>query len=193
MVIEACKERLMVSNGGVVTTKAKADCKFNNTSPKRIFMETLKTSITQHPFFDGMKPEHLAMLAGGAKEISLAPGDVLFRQGEPASHFYLIESGSVVIESKRADGRAVPVQTLGEGEVLGWSWLFAPFSWHFQAHAVEPSRIIVLSGAHLMVTAERNHDFGYELMKRVTKIVVKRLQATRSLLLDRPVEGGKGG
>ena len=74
------------------------------------------------------------------------------------------------------------VQTLGAGEVLGWSWLFPPFLWDFQARAAEPTHVVVVSGARLLVTAECNHAFGYELMKRVVKIVIHRLQSTRKQL-----------
>lgn len=146
-------------------------------------MKNLNEAITLHAFFHGMKPEHLAVLGQGAKAVQFKSGDVLFREDEPANQFYLIESGKVALEAHEpADGTAL-VQTLGAGDVLGWSWLFPPFVWHFQARAMEPTSAVVLSGAHLLVTAERNHDFGYELMKRVAQVVIHRLQATRKQLL----------
>ena len=115
-------------------------------------MNSLAETITNHAFFHGMKPEHLAVLTDGAKA-------VLFKVGD----------------------------------VLGWSWLFPPFSWNFQARAIEPTSAIVLSGAHLLVTAEGNHDFGYELMKRVAQVVIHRLQATRKQLLAIQVESALEG
>lgn len=150
-------------------------------------METLNERIIQHPFFDGMRPDHLAMLVRGAKEVQFNSGDILFREGEPADRFYLIQTGKIAIEARKPGGSAV-VQTLTAGDVLGWSWLFPPFGWHFQARAIEPTNVIVLSGAHLLVTAERNHDFGYELMKRISRLVINRLQATRKLLLELQVQ-----
>jgi CRP-like cAMP-binding protein len=87
----------------------------------------------------------------------------------------------------------MPVQTLGAGDVLGWSWLFPPFAWHFQARAIEPASAVALSGASLLVNAERNHDFGYELMKRVAQVVIRRLQAARKQLLDLQVESALEG
>jgi CRP/FNR family cyclic AMP-dependent transcriptional regulator len=85
----------------------------------------------------------------------------------------------------------VPVQILDAGEVLGWSWLFPPFHWHFQARAIEPSRAIFLDGAHLLVACEENREFGYELLKRIAQVVIKRLQATRQCLVDRHVRPGE--
>ena len=149
---------------------------------------SLESVIVSHPFFEGMKPEHLDVIAGCATEATFEPDQILFRKGEPASKFYLIQSGRVALEAHElADGTA-PVQDLGAGEVLGWSWLFPPFVWHFQARALELTGAIVLDGAHLLVAAERNGDFGYELMKRVAQVLIHRLQATRKQLLRQQFE-----
>jgi CRP-like cAMP-binding protein len=146
-------------------------------------MKTLNQAITKHAFFRGMKPEHLAVLTEGAEAIEFKAGDILFREGEPADKFYLIESGQIALEAHEPADGTMHVQTVGAGEVLGWSWLFPPFVWSFQARAIEPTQVITLSGAHLLVTAEDDHDFGYELVKRVAKVVIHRLQATRQKLL----------
>jgi CRP-like cAMP-binding protein len=156
-------------------------------------MKTLNEAIMKHAFFHGMKPEHLAVLTEGAKPASFKAGDVLFREGEPADRFYLIQSGKIALETHEPANGTMLVQTLGPGDVLGWSWLFPPFFWHFQARAIEPVNVIVLSGAHLLVTAERQHDFGYELMKRVALVVIRRLQTTRKQLLALQVESALDG
>jgi CRP-like cAMP-binding protein len=156
-------------------------------------MKTVNEVIMKHAFFRGMKPEHLAVLTEGAKATMFKADDVLFREGEPANRFYLIESGKIALETYELANRTMPVQTLGAGDVLGWSWLFPPFVWHFQARAIEPANVIVLSGAHLLITAERNHDFGYELMKRMAHVVICRLQTTRKQLLALQVESALDG
>jgi CRP-like cAMP-binding protein len=156
-------------------------------------MKTLDEAITKHAFFHGMKPAHLALLTVGAKATTLKAGDVLFLEGEPANQFYLIESGKIAVEAHEPVNGTMQVQTLGTGDVLGWSWLFPPFVWHFQARVIEPANVIVLSGAHLLITAERNHDFGYELMKRMAHVVIRRLQAARKQLLALQVESALDG
>jgi CRP-like cAMP-binding protein len=156
-------------------------------------MKTLNEAITKHTFFHGMKPEHLTVLTQGAKTATFKAGDVLFREGEPASQFFLIQSGKIALEVHEPANGTMQVQTLGAGEVLGWSWLFAPFVWHFQARAIEPTNVIILSGAHLLGAAERHHEFGYELMKRVAQVVIRRLQNTRKQLLALQVESALDG
>lgn len=135
-----------------------------------------------------MKPEHLKILSESASEARFEPGQVLFRQGEPADQFYLIECGKVVLEAHEPANGTVLVQTLGAGEVLGWSWLFPPFNWNLQARALEPTEAILLNGAHLLVASERDRDFGFELMKRIAQVVIHRLQATRQRLVTLSLE-----
>ena len=149
---------------------------------------SLESVIVSHPFFEGMKPEHLEVIAGGATEATFESDLILFREGEPANKFYLIQNGRIALEAHEPANVTVSVQELGAGDVLGWSWLFPPFVWHFQARALEPTGAVVLDGAHLMVAAERNGNFGYELMKRVAQVLIHRLQATRKQLLRQQIE-----
>lgn len=156
-------------------------------------MNHLIERVTTHPFFRGMKRSHLAILAECATEANFKPDDILFRQGDPANEFYIIESGKIALEAHElADGTAL-VQHLKPGEVLGWSWLFSPFIYQFQARAIEPTEAIVLNGAHLLVATERDHEFGYEIMKRLAQVVIHRLQATRKQLLALQIESAMEG
>ena len=70
------------------------------------------------------------------------------------------------------------------GEVLGWSWLYPPYRWNFDARAVEPVRAFALDGNCLRAKCEADHDFGYELVKRFLQQVHMRLERTRLQLLD---------
>jgi CRP/FNR family transcriptional regulator, cyclic AMP receptor protein len=148
-------------------------------------MKDLTTFIANHPFLVGMDREHLKVMTQGAKEMDFDPGEILFQEGECANQFFLIEKGTVVLESHLPNQENVRIQTLKSGDVLGWSWLFPPFVWHMQARAIEPTHVIMLNGGHLLVAAEENHHLGYELMKRVSQIVIQRLQAARNQLLQR--------
>ena len=151
-------------------------------------MNKQKTSIKQrvvaHSFFRELKPEHLEIVASCATEAAFAPEAILFHEGEPANRFYLIEAGRIALEAHEPADRIVRVQELGAGDVLGWSWLFPPFVWHFRARALEPTSVIVVNGAHLLVACHEHHELGYAIMKRVAQIVIQRLQAARKRLLE---------
>lgn len=141
----------------------------------------LQTAIAAHPFARGLKPEHLAALADCAMETQFAPGELIFREGEFANRFYFIIEGEVALESG-PNGIAAIIGTIGAGEVLGWSWLFPPYCWHFAARALKPTRAIFFYGTWLREHCDQNRDLGYELMKRMAEIIIERLQFTRAQL-----------
>ncbi len=148
-------------------------------------MNELKSMLAEHPFLRGMSARHLGMLARHAREVEFEADQVIFREGEPAYQFYLLRKGRVAIEAYVPKDGHFGIQTLGPGEVLGWSWLFPPYCWHFQARALEPVAAIFLDGARLLVECEKEPALGYDLMKRMAQVIIQRLQATRHCLVDR--------
>jgi CRP/FNR family transcriptional regulator, cyclic AMP receptor protein len=138
---------------------------------------------TPHPFFSGMNPRHLETLARSAMPTRFAAGHVIFREGDAADRFYLIQRGSVSLETHAA-GRAVKVQSVGDGEPLGWSWIFPPYHWHFDARTEADTDALYFHSAALREECEANPALGYEVMKRVSEIVVRRLQAARQKLVQ---------
>lgn len=151
-------------------------------------MRYLTNRIINHPFFAGMDHRFLSILVLNARKQTFQEGDVIFREGEPASRFYLIESGRVALEAHEPADGTFPIEELRAGDVLGWSWLFPPFVWHFQARALAKTEMIVLDGAHLLVTAEQNKSFGYDLLKRISQTMIQRLQATRKRYIDQEID-----
>jgi CRP-like cAMP-binding protein len=142
--------------------------------------------LAAQPFLNGMTARQLELLAADSMLADFDVGKRILNEGGPANRFYLIMEGQVELELPVLDGEAVHIETLGAGDVFGWSWLFAPYHCHFDARVTAPTKTIFFYGTHLHVRdlCEENHDLGYELMKRVSEIVVKRLQATRRELME---------
>lgn len=149
-------------------------------------MSALLTTITTQPFFKGMSQQHLQLLADSAMQMEFAAGQLIFRQGDPANRFYLIESGKVAVELESQDREPVLIQTIGPGRELGWSWILPPHYEHFTATALEPTKAIFFYGTRLRECGEGNHDLGYELMKRMAEVMSHRIQAATKLLLEAP-------
>ncbi len=147
-------------------------------------MQTLEAILAIHPFFKGFEPHYMQLITGCASNVRFKAGTYIFREGEPASSFYIIRQGKVALEVMAAQHGSLIIQTIEDGEVLGWSWLFPPYRWHFSARAIEETRAIALDGVCLREKGETDHDFGYELVKRVAQILMERLQATRLQALD---------
>ena len=140
--------------------------------------------IEKHPFFRDLAPRHVAVLAEAAMLKEFKAGEEMFREGDPANRFYIILSGEVDLQSDRPDGEPVTIQRIGAGDVLGWSWLFPPYYWHFAARPATDTQAIFFYGTWLRESCERDHDFGYAMLKRMSVIVVRRLQAARKRLVE---------
>lgn len=147
-------------------------------------METLERIIAGHPFFANLETRYTDLLVGCSSNVRFDAGAYIFKEGDEANEFFLIRHGRVAVEIFAPQRKPTIVETLGEGEILGWSWLLPPYQWKFHARAVEPTRAIALDGKCLRSKCEENHDLGYELLKRFAKIIERRLEATRLQLVD---------
>lgn len=147
-------------------------------------MKTLEPYLAEHPFLKGLESHHLKIIVGCASHVQFDVGQFILREGEEANKFYIIRSGKVAVELFAAERGSITIQTVGEGEILGWSWLIPPYQWRFDARAVEPTRAIALDGKCLRTKCEQDHDLGYELLKRFAHVIALRLEATRLQLLD---------
>jgi CRP-like cAMP-binding protein len=147
-------------------------------------MQTLEELIAASPIFAGLAPEHLALIAGCASNEHFAAGVRIFDEGDPADRFFLIRKGALALEVDAPGRGALVIETLHEGEVVGWSWLFEPYRWQFDGRASELTRVVSFDGACLRGKCEADHELGYQLMRRFAASLIDRLQATRLQLLD---------
>ena len=145
---------------------------------------TLETIIAGHPFFGDLEAYYTSLLVSCASNVRFEPGTYILREGEEANEFYLIRQGRVAIEINPPHRKPIVVDTVEEGEILGWSWLLPPYAWKFHARAETAIRAIALDGKCLRTKCEQNHDLGYELLKRFSQVMSRRLDATRIQLLD---------
>ena len=144
--------------------------------------QQLEAAVAAHPFTLGLSEHHLRLLADCALQTRFEPQQAIFRAGETANRFYLIEHGKVAIDSFGPDGEPIVIDNVGDGGLLGWSWLFPPHIWHFSTRALEPTSAIFFYGTVLLEYCEKDPALGYELFKRMSEVMNRRLQAARARL-----------
>lgn len=147
-------------------------------------METLEPILAEHPFFKDLPPEYFKIVVGCASNARFNAEDIIYKEGQDAEKFYLIRHGRVGLEIHVPQKGFITIQTVTDGELLGWSWLIPPYKTRFTARSYEMTRAICLDGKCLREKCEKDKDFGYEFYKRFANIIVQRLQATRLQLLD---------
>jgi CRP/FNR family transcriptional regulator, cyclic AMP receptor protein len=145
--------------------------------------EPMAKRVAFHPFLAGMNRTQLAFLTDCAMPVHFKKGEVIFRDGEMANRFYLIETGKVLLESGGMNAEPVVIDTVAAGDLLGWSWMFPPYAWRFDARAAEPTNAIFFYGTILREYCERDHSLGYELLKRMSVVMNRRMQAARDKMV----------
>jgi CRP/FNR family cyclic AMP-dependent transcriptional regulator len=147
-------------------------------------MQGLDELIAHVPTFAGLAEDQLKLIAGCGRNRHIDAGEMLFNEGDPADHFFLIRRGLIALEVHAPGRGPLRIETLEHGEVVGWSWLFEPFRWQLDARVLEGSELIEFDAACLRGKVQADHELGYQLMSRFAANVVSRLQATRFQLLD---------
>jgi CRP/FNR family transcriptional regulator, cyclic AMP receptor protein len=147
-------------------------------------MRTIAQYLPDHPFFAGLDEPTLTLVAGCATNVSLAAGEFLFREGDPAARFFVVRRGRVAIELHDPAVGTVVIDTADAGDVVGWSWLVPPYRSIFDARAAEATGVVAFDGLCLRGKCEDDSHLGYELMQRVTQVMSERLVAAQVRLLD---------
>ena len=152
-------------------------------------IEGLGHLLAEHPFFRDMPPDVRGIVVGCCSNAHWRPGEFLFKEGGTADHFYLIRQGTVAVEV-HAPGRpgGVVVENIGEGEIIGWSWLVPPYRWTFDARAVEQVRAIAIDGGCLRRKIDENHELGFHLYQRFIPVMGRRIAEARLRIVELTTE-----
>lgn len=146
-------------------------------------VQTIEQYLPSHPFFEGLGPDELALMAGCAANVHHRPGEYLFHEGDPADTFYVVRRGRIAIETRLPTGSVV-LDAAQDGDVVGWSWLIPPYRWTFDARATDETSAIAFDGACLRGKCLDDPALGYALLQRVVGVMSARLQSARVRLLD---------
>lgn len=133
---------------------------------------------------DDVPPDRRRQLTDLAVEVSLPRATRLFEEGRRADRFWIIRSGQVVLDQHVPGRRAAVVETLGRGELLGWSWMFPPYLWHLGAETVSPVDAVEFDARAIRELCESDPVLGRAMYRYVAKTVADRLHGTRTRLLD---------
>jgi CRP-like cAMP-binding protein len=143
----------------------------------------IRDLLAQQSVLHDLEPQDLDLMAGCGHNEVFQPGTYLAREGAPADRFFVVRHGKVALELHAPTGPLL-METIGPGELVGWSWLFPPYLWTYDVEAIDQARVVVIESACLRDKCDADPVFGYRLMKRFAQVVADRLQATRIRLLD---------
>jgi CRP-like cAMP-binding protein len=145
--------------------------------------DSILAAVQQHPFSQGLTPEHCATLAALGTRVHYPKDALIFAEGDERHEFFLLLKGRVALEMM-AQGKALRVHTLEAGDELGWSSVLSGRGKFYQARALEPAETIKFDGYALLEQCRADNGFGYKIMHRLVGVVSERLQAARMQVLD---------
>ncbi|WP_142218096.1 cyclic nucleotide-binding domain-containing protein [Streptomyces sp. SLBN-118] len=131
-----------------------------------------------------LPPEGRDRLMELAEERTFPAGTRIFEEGGRADRFWIIRTGAVDLDLHVPGRRAAVVERLGPGDLLGWSWLFSPRSWHLGAQAVTPVRTMEFDAVKVRALCDDDPEFGLALTHRIAEVIAHRLKSARGRLLD---------
>jgi len=147
-------------------------------------IEVTAAALAAHPILQGMSADNLAVLAGSASDVAIPAGHRLFEEGGSADHFWLLRSGSVALDLHVPGQGRVQIDTVGLGELLGWSWRFAPYRWAFGGVAASPVEAFEFDARAVRASCAAEPEFGHEVTERLARVLAKRLQTARVRLIS---------
>ncbi|MFD9460324.1 Crp/Fnr family transcriptional regulator [Streptomyces sp. NPDC060027] len=136
--------------------------------------------------------EHRERLLRLAREVSFPEGTRLFEEGRHADRFWIIRTGTVALDLRVPGRRAAVIEILGHNELVGWSWLFAPHTWHLGAGTTSPVRAYEFDADVVRAMCEADPVLGMAVARWAGEIVAHRLQSARTRLLDLYAPYGSG-
>ena len=147
-------------------------------------MVTTLELLTTHPFLRDLPRPWLERLAGYGRPVVHHVGTRLFSEGGQADRFWLIRDGRISLEFNVPGRGDIVIEQIGPGSVVGWSWMFPPYRWHFRAVAAEQTLSVELDGAGVRRLCEDEPVLGYELTNRFAAVLTDRLHAAHRRLVD---------
>ncbi len=153
-------------------------------------IEVTAEALAAHPFLHGMSRDHLVTLAEVASNVTFPAKQRLFEDGRSATRFWLLQSGHVTLDLHVPGQGRMNIDTIGMGELLGWSWLFPPYRWAFGAVTASPVQAFEFDGRMVRAQCAADPALGYELTQRLAHVVAGRLQATRVRLITASTRSG---
>ena len=143
-----------------------------------------KPVLGAQPFLRGMPDEHLATLATLCRHVAVPARHRLFEEGATAGRFWLIDAGQVNLDAMVPGRGRLIIETLGRGNIVGLSWMMPPYQWGLGAITAQPTQAFEFDARAVRDACDDDPALGYEISRRFSVAVVRRLQATRSRLLE---------
>lgn len=144
--------------------------------------------LKQFEFFKGFSEEQLKKLANIAVEESYGAGVQIWKKGDPASAFFILKEGKIVMLMEAYMGPQRPpmqvtVDVVTKGDAMGWSAVVEPHQYVLGARCIDDSKAIVFDAGKLRELLNKDNLLGVTFMHAIAKVIAARLTHTEIILV----------
>lgn len=133
--------------------------------------------LKKFDIFNGLTDSELAIIGEMAKKKKYEKGTRIFEVMSQAMNLYLIRNGKIEIRMRANHSpQQFPIDTIGQGEIFGWSAVTEPYTLTAAAWALEDSELLVLNGEVLRDLFKKNNHIGYKVMMKIASVISSRLR-----------------
>ena len=139
------------------------------------------------PIFQGLADDQLAVLLPLARARAFGRGEVIFREGDPPAHLWLVVRGLVKIV-RRAGDRDLILEILGPTDTFGEVAVYDGIPYPATAVSAESSTVLSIPRDGFFAALERHPDLARGLLRELTRhlrIVTRRLDELTKAGIDR--------
>ena len=134
--------------------------------------------IRRYPYFGGLSIDRINLLANIAEEVESEQGQYFHQEGDDISKVYIIVEGEVsLLTTLPQQGKEVVINTLGTGDVFGWTSLLPPYTAGAGAKSGTNCKLIEFDAVDLRTKFEDDYEFGYLMMIKIAQIIRERLDS----------------
>ena len=137
------------------------------------------TALDVGELFNGIAAGTIEALAALARRESYQLGAVLYRPGDPAEDFFVLDSGRVEFLVGRGDRTAPGGFMLKKGEVFGWAALLDGYPARIaSARCLEESSMLRINGKAAVRVLEKDPVAGFVVMRRLAALIARYLASS---------------
>jgi CRP/FNR family cyclic AMP-dependent transcriptional regulator len=135
--------------------------------------------LRRYPYFAGIREESLKQLAMIAEEKRIPAATRIFNESDPADKLSVIVRGEVHVQYLMGNGELRTVDTLVDGDILGWSAMIAPYKMTAHCTTTKDTDLVRLDARKLRDLCDQDPRLGYQLTMEIARLLAHRLEGAR--------------
>ncbi len=152
----------------------------------------VKDRLESEQIFGFLRPEQVNAISEAAERIELKAGETIYERGAPATHFYVILSGSVGLRLYGKQIFSLLIDDLGPGAMFGSCISFMMEKYSLTAQCTRDCQLLKVATSALKALLDSDPRMGYAVQSHISEIYFKRyietMKKLQAIVMNVPLE-----